>query len=825
MLSGVLTEIYKDIRGSIKKKREELEAEIENASHQYERNYRERHGQVKVFCVGMREPIPLDDIYVAVQFLDDHSRLSYRSPQEVEIAFRHRYRRGFISNADKRKDGTVIANEKQYLMLLGGPGVGKSTFLRKVGLEALKGENGNFEHACIPVFLELKRFTADQINIEALITEEFRTCGYPDPDRMTETALKLGKLLILFDGLDEVPAANVDNVVGKIGDFVDQYSQNRFIASCRIAAYKGGFTRFTEVEMAEFDDIQIEAYIKNWFDSTPHQYRYQLDKEMKTAEQCWKALNTIGHHGTKELARNPLLLTLLCMVYDNSQNFPRNRADLYEKALSIFLEEWAAEKRIRREESISQYLDIAAEKRMLSEIAAKNFEENRLFFSQDELIDQIQKFGEGDANTPPTFNASKILETILVDQGLFVERFRDSYSFSHLTFQEYLTANYIVRDTRSIQGLVSEHLHDEQWREVFLLTAGRMHAADDLLMAMEAEAAKRINTDGLKILLQWAEQITNNKDNPIKGLNKRAVAIHQYCSLWLLNKIYDGIQDVVNGYRDLNPDISLYRDIDFYGGQNQTSDREFHKYVQLYRELHNYYRGFDQEVYQNLNYYPNLHPGRNFYQQLYRDLYLRRDLYLYRDLYQDLKVYFYVNYSRYLTYIIHIGSEEKFPISNDYNKDLYFYQDLYQYIDADFYSLVSFEFGDQFDQELEKRISFVERMERAKVFNGADLQQMMQRFKRQQEFIRAARENKFVDSPGESIHDTWLSVLQITDDLLAISREEMANYVQYLRIVKFIIDCKEAAGRVSPEVWSGIEERFLTLDAVKVGRIRSPKSS
>ena len=68
------------------------------------------------------------------------------------------------------------------------------------------------------------------------------------------------------------------------------------------------------------------------------------------------------------------------MVYDNSQDFPRNRAALYEDALNIFLKEWAAEKRIGREESISQYLDIADEKRMLSEIAAKNFDENRLFF-------------------------------------------------------------------------------------------------------------------------------------------------------------------------------------------------------------------------------------------------------------------------------------------------------------------------------------------------------------------------------------------------------------------------------------------------------------
>ena len=190
---------------------------------------------------------------------------------------------------------------------------------------------------------------------------------------------------------------------------------------------------------------------------------------------------------------------------------------------------------------------------MLSEIAAKNFEENRLFLSEDELIDQIQKFGEGDANTPPTFNASKILETILVDQGLFVEQVTGSYSFSHLTFQEFLTANYIVRDTRSIQGLVRKHLHDEQWREVFLLTAGRMHAADDLLLAMEAEAAQVINTDKLKVLFRWAKRITDPIDRQYDGRTKRLFSIHQFFSLWVLNTVREARN------RNLDRALSPYR--------------------------------------------------------------------------------------------------------------------------------------------------------------------------------------------------------------------------------------------------------------------------
>ena len=188
---------------------------------------------------------------------------------------------------------------------------------------------------------------------------------------------------------------------------------------------------------------------------------------------------------------------------------------------------------------MNQGLSIADEMRMLSEIAAKNFEENRFFFRKNELVDQIKRFGEASVNTPSTFNALKILYTILVDQGLFVERVRDSYSFSHLTFQEYLTANYVAKDTRSVQGLVKGHLHDPQWREVFLLTSGLMHEANDLLKAMEAEIAKLIDTAALKTLLGWVEQMTDTTDDRYDGVTKRLFVLYQYFSLWMLNKIYE----------------------------------------------------------------------------------------------------------------------------------------------------------------------------------------------------------------------------------------------------------------------------------------------
>ena len=771
IFSGVLAKIYEQVCELIGETYDEIKAEIENSNHRYNKSYRERHGQVKVFCAGMRKPIPLDSVYVGVQFLDEHTASRYKSPEEVEQAFQERRRWRFDSSSDERKDGTQVANDKQYLMLLGGPGVGKSTFLRKVGLEALKGKTGNFKHECIPVFLELKRFTEDQIDIKALISKEFEICGYPHPEHLTNAMLESGKLLVLFDGLDEVPTANVDNVIRKIGDFVDRYSQNRFIASCRIAAYTGGFTRFTEVEMADFNDSQIHTYIRNWFDSTPHQHRKQLDEEMGTAEQCWKTLNAQEHQATKELARNPLLLTLLCMVYDGSQNFQRNRASLYEDAFNIFLKEWAAEKRVNQGALINQYLDIADEKWMLSEIAKKNLEINRLFYSESELIAQIQKFGEGNTNTLETFNASKILDTILIDQGIFVEQVRGSYSFSHLTFQEYLTANHIVGDKHSIQDLVNQHLLDRRWREVFLLTAGLMREADDLLEAMESKAASYINIPELKVLLQWAEKITDSTNDQYNGIAKQLFAIRQFLSLWMLNQIYEVVDYTC--YDDPYYDDPYYDDPDYDSSKlDRRSDQDFEFYLllDLGQDL---YRKIEQDLYQGLE--------LNFlFTQNYRGLNRYRDLYL--DLCWKSEI-------------------DRDPYTN-------LHQDIYRYMDSNSDPFKFSKFGDQFSKELDNRIAVVERMEQIKIFNGADLQRIVQRFKAQREFIKEANERASVKPPKKSIHDTWLSVFGITSDMLAIPREELDYYVVYLEAVKLIFACKEAAGRVSPKVWQKIEERL-----------------
>lgn len=517
-LTNVITDIIQSQGSDLVKKyldRDILKPGLKQALRTYVENYETRHGRLKVACVRMDAPMPLDQLYTAVQLLERSELRYFASTDSLQEWFRQSGKRGFGYNPDNQKDGIDLANQYPYLMVLGGPGVGKSTFLRKVGLEALKGKQGAFQQGCIPVFVVLQQLRSNEISLEQLITQEFEIAGFPDATEFTKAALEKGKLLILLDGLDEVPQDQEDRAIEQIRTLVDRYHQNRFIASCRVAAYKGGFPRFKDVAMAPFRDDQIEQFIHNWFGS-------EKDQAANTANQCWDLLKRPEYQAARELAQTPLLLTLLCAVYNTSLDFPKNRAALYGEALDVLLKEWGAEKRIKRD-PIYQDLSIELERELLADIAHDSFIEDQLFFDKRDVTTRIREFLVSNLNAPKHLDSETVLEAIEVQQGILVERARDAYSFSHLTFQEYLTAQYIV-DNQQIEWLVTHHLTDERWREVFLLVAGLMpgrKGADELLKGMENQIQTLITFPKLHTLLKWAERVTEGSEGDYKPAAKR----------------------------------------------------------------------------------------------------------------------------------------------------------------------------------------------------------------------------------------------------------------------------------------------------------------
>lgn len=513
----------KEIRGAYAKV--EHEQRLIAAAEAYLYNYQNRHCQIKILPGLMKEPLELEAIYTDVKMLDDRSVRAFMGLDALETAYRQNETRGGWHNQSERLDGMTVANNKPCLMVLGGPGIGKSTFLRKVGLEALKSK-GTLDRECIPVFLELKNFREESIDIRKKIVEEFDICNFPAAGTFVDAALAQGKLLVLFDGLDEVPSRILNQVIKKIEDFVDKYrpkvsakdkpikdKQNSFVVSCRTAAYRSSFRRFTDITISEFDNEQIKHFIYRWFGS-------EEDQELETASKYLAILNQSEHRATKELAQTPLLLTFLCLVYDREQTLPNERSTLYGRALNIILNEWAAQKRIEPD-PIYKGFHVSLEQVMLAEIAYNSFREDQLFFSKDTITERITAFLTNTLDAPKYLNADAILRAIEIQQGILVERATNAYSFSHLTLQEYLTALHIV-ENRLETELVTQYLIEDTWREVFLLTAGLMKNRVMLLLeAIDRQARTYIEPyPKLKALIQWAEV---NKGGPSELCQRAAV--------------------------------------------------------------------------------------------------------------------------------------------------------------------------------------------------------------------------------------------------------------------------------------------------------------
>ncbi|WP_242058048.1 MULTISPECIES: hypothetical protein [Nostoc] len=85
------------------------------ASNQYEKNYEERHGILKV--LGMREPVKLESLYTAVQFLDNDTIESFESIENLENFYRQAKVRRFQCQNECKQEGIKVTNDKQYLMV------------------------------------------------------------------------------------------------------------------------------------------------------------------------------------------------------------------------------------------------------------------------------------------------------------------------------------------------------------------------------------------------------------------------------------------------------------------------------------------------------------------------------------------------------------------------------------------------------------------------------------------------------------------------------------------------------------------------------------
>lgn len=477
--------------------------------------------------LGMSRPVALDLCYTPITVFDAVTHHYFESVNRLESLYQQRdgrsQRRLFDQrDPNERLEGLYVANQEPFLMILGRPGMGKTTLLKRLGMAALRGKGvEGFDHDCLPVFIELRVFRDQELNLEQQIIHELDICGYPSPEDRIQSLLSQGRLLLLLDGLDEVLPEQINLVIDHIRDFVDKHSLNRFVVSCRTTAYQNALNRFTSVVISEFDEEQAQQFTTQWFRDQPTK-----------ADQCWQAIQS--NEAARTFTYSPLLLVMLFLIFEERTTFPTKKALLYEKGLQILLSDWNREKHGWK----NDLLNTRSRELLLAELAFNGARKGQIFFSRKSLIRQIESLMIKNVPESAHIDSLDVLNNIESQYGILVESSKDQFRFAHLSFQEFLTTVSIVdkEDPVLLDEVVKAHLVDPTWGEIWVLLTELMDEPVDLFCVME-KRAQRFLTPKLKTFVRWCDyHSAENTASDCESATKRASTL--YFILVLLNLVY-----------------------------------------------------------------------------------------------------------------------------------------------------------------------------------------------------------------------------------------------------------------------------------------------
>ncbi|MBD1932599.1 MULTISPECIES: helix-turn-helix domain-containing protein [Cyanophyceae] len=426
-----------------------------------------------------------EDIEVLVQKVRSHFDKKIRDECETLCTFNLLYTpmRGNLSriyvqtklNESQGFGSTEFSQERQLwnevvlrnpkLMVLGKPGAGKTTLLQYIAIHCDEIE---FQPKLVPVFVSLKTLAenargADEIDLLSYIRKKYCRVGVSELE--LEILLSNGMFLFLLDGLDEVTEEKIHVVGQEIYKLIDEYRDNRFIVSCRkeFQSYKSKyFSNFTFCKVADLEQQQIEEFIQSWFNEVT--VDTQRKRSIK-ATQLIDKLRLRKNQRIRELADTPLLLHLICLIFQNKCDLPSKRVDLYKEGIDLLLEKWNQFN--ERTQIEVPNIDLVELRKVLRQIAAITFEEGKFSFEEAEILPFLE-------------NCSSALYNIELLSGLLVKKTWKIYAFSHQTFQEYLTVEKLVVSQKGWHKILT-HIAETRWREIFFMIVEILPNLQDFL--------------------------------------------------------------------------------------------------------------------------------------------------------------------------------------------------------------------------------------------------------------------------------------------------------------------------------------------------------
>jgi hypothetical protein len=563
----------------------------------------------------LAQSVPLDQIFIPIQFFPKRLPSDYPLTEAEYAHYRDLLQRGIFSD---EMDRIFIGKEGQWLDILkagqkisianvwrqlshndpaaviqGYPGMGKSTLLARLALHVARrglreadptmGEQLVEDHAApVPILLLLKDYAIEfekpgaadlslidymKIAIERLHIEGL----FP----FLQRCLANGRCLVMLDGLDEVSDMQTRRRVKKaIETFIHDYHDasdapndrfNRFLITSRVAGYDVvAFGDYPHYTIAELTQEQINNFLPRWcrasirresVSATGEQEAAIAREAEEMARRLSEAMRT--HQGVGKLAENPLLLTLLAVMQQNSIELPQQRAELYTIVTRTLLENRNIAKEL-------QPIPEAQAIQRLGSIAFEMQESGNSFARRRDVETKLSEIigQEGGTQQEIAQEVESFLERIRERSGLFVIRTGDYFGFFHRTFQEYFAARYLLNQIKRnpdtwIAELVSRaRIAGDLWREPFLLAVAYQSGEDETiarriiaaLLHMPQDASFESQTHDA---LLAAECLIESKPATIGRELEKQIAEHllHICTLALQDKKFDICEQIAHTLR------------------------------------------------------------------------------------------------------------------------------------------------------------------------------------------------------------------------------------------------------------------------------------
>ncbi|NEQ52167.1 MAG: NACHT domain-containing protein [Leptolyngbya sp. SIO3F4] len=423
---------------------------------------------------------------------------------------------------DKTNSKQVL-NNFHNIFIYGEPGSGKSTYLKWV---ALKCRAGELLSSYIPIFIEIRQFaaTSPEETLVTFIREQFNQYNISSED--TYNLLKGGNVIFILDGFDETPMQEWNRIKNAIEEVLLVYSECRFLCSSRLATQFPFFNGFQKIIIAPFESTQkIPQFIEQWF--------RQAGKKSTMATAMMDKLRSKEFHGVRELARRPILLKMLCIIFEFQEDFPTKRAEVFSMGIDRMMNSThKVETHIDKIPTLEKH----HVENILRRIANHFFVESdfKLLFQITEVERIIEDyFIEVYGIHRDVIPASTILNGIEQSTGLIVRWAQNLCAFSHLTYQEFFVANNLVRNQE--QHVVYQHIQDSRWNFVIGLVAELLpkDKSLDFLSCMKQAIDQPIkNQDQNKALSEYFKILEAAADRAFLSLDSKPLHFKAYTRAW-----------------------------------------------------------------------------------------------------------------------------------------------------------------------------------------------------------------------------------------------------------------------------------------------------